>query len=96
MPTVIDWIKKAASKRSIDNRPGVTGGVDAAPAAANDVAQRYANLGEIARGGMGAILKAFDPDLRRTLAMKVALERGAAPVERESKQRHCAWKCRRR
>lgn len=36
---------------------------------------RYQIEGEIARGGMGAILKAFDPDLRRTLAMKVALER---------------------
>lgn len=36
---------------------------------------RYRIDGEIARGGMGAILKAFDPNLRRTLAMKVALER---------------------
>ncbi len=34
---------------------------------------RYQLLGEIARGGMGAILKVWDEDLRRTLAMKVIL-----------------------
>ncbi len=71
MPTVIDWIKKAASKRSIDNRPGVATSPDAAPAAANDVAQRYANLGELARGGMGAIVKVYDREIRRELVMKV-------------------------
>ncbi len=36
---------------------------------------RYRLDGEIARGGMGAILKIRDNDLRRTLAMKVMLER---------------------
>ena len=34
---------------------------------------RYELRGEVARGGMGAILRAWDPDLRRELAMKVAL-----------------------
>ncbi|MCA8976406.1 MAG: protein kinase, partial [Planctomycetes bacterium] len=34
---------------------------------------RYRLLGEIARGGMGAIIKIWDEDLRRTLAMKVVL-----------------------
>lgn len=34
---------------------------------------RYHLLGEVARGGMGAILKVWDSDLRRTLAMKVML-----------------------
>ncbi|MCP3914869.1 MAG: protein kinase [bacterium] len=34
---------------------------------------RYVVKGEIGRGGMGAILKVFDTDLRRMLAMKVAL-----------------------
>ncbi|MSR60867.1 MAG: hypothetical protein EXS08_00275 [Planctomycetes bacterium] len=32
---------------------------------------RYELRGEIARGGMGAILEAYDPSLRRTIAMKV-------------------------
>jgi serine/threonine protein kinase len=36
---------------------------------------RYRIEGEIARGGMGAILEAWDEDLRRRLAMKVALGR---------------------
>jgi WD40 repeat protein/serine/threonine protein kinase len=34
---------------------------------------RYAIRGEVARGGMGAILRVWDEDLRRTLAMKVIL-----------------------
>ena len=34
--------------------------------------RRYEVLGEVARGGMGVILKVWDRDLRRTLAMKVA------------------------
>src|SRR5262249_20380255 len=37
--------------------------------------ERYSNEGEIARGGMGAILKVRDEILRRELAMKVLLER---------------------
>ena len=39
---------------------------------------RYRVAGEIARGGMGAILEVFDEDLRRRLAMKVILERAEA------------------
>ena len=34
---------------------------------------RYVVRGEVARGGMGAILKVFDAELRRNLAMKVLL-----------------------
>ena len=37
---------------------------------------RYELRGEIARGGMGAIIKVWDKTLRRTLAMKVALGKG--------------------
>ncbi len=37
---------------------------------------RYKLEGEVARGGMGAILKVWDEDLRRTLAMKVILGGG--------------------
>jgi formylglycine-generating enzyme required for sulfatase activity/serine/threonine protein kinase len=42
---------------------------------------RYKLQGEIARGGMGAILKIWDEDLRRSLAMKVILGKGDAPTE---------------
>ena len=37
-------------------------------------AGRYQLLGEIGRGGMGAVLKGRDPDLGRDLAVKVLLE----------------------
>lgn len=39
-------------------------------------ASRYRVEGEVARGGMGAILEVVDEDLRRRLAMKVILDRG--------------------
>src|SRR5262245_6645380 len=42
------------------------------PAAKGDI--RYQLHGEIARGGMGAILKGRDPDLNRDLAIKVLLD----------------------
>jgi len=48
---------------------------------------RYRLVGEVARGGMGAILRVWDSDLRRMLAMKVALgsasdaEDGASPLD---------------
>jgi len=38
------------------------------------VSGRYRLEGELARGGMGAILEVFDVDLRRKLAMKVVLD----------------------
>ena len=38
---------------------------------------RYALKGEMARGGMGAILRVWDQDLRRELAMKVVLGKSA-------------------
>jgi serine/threonine-protein kinase len=46
------------------------------PAATPDVRSgRYQLFGEIARGGMGAVLRARDRDLGRELAVKVLLER---------------------
>ena len=39
---------------------------------------RYKLEGEVARGGMGAILRVWDEDLRRHLAMKVIVGRGEA------------------
>ena len=73
--SVLDWMKSVA-RRTIDNRP--TNGAAASafvPSTATtetaEVERRYKNLGEIARGGMGAIVKVQDRDLRRTLVMKV-------------------------
>ena len=39
---------------------------------------RFRIVSEIARGGMGAVFKAWDKDLRRSLALKVALKDGFA------------------
>src|SRR5262245_42561940 len=42
---------------------------------------RYAVLGEIGRGGMGAVLRGRDPDLGRELALKVMLDGSAGRPE---------------
>ncbi len=52
------------------------GGDRAAPSDLSPKGTRYEILGELARGGMGAVLRAFDPQLRRELAMKVILDAG--------------------
>src|SRR5262245_39867275 len=46
-----------------------------------DVRGRYQLVGEIARGGMGAILKGRDVDLGRDIALKVLLETHAGRTE---------------
>jgi tetratricopeptide (TPR) repeat protein/tRNA A-37 threonylcarbamoyl transferase component Bud32 len=53
--------------------PIVRPGSDEVPARPD--AGRYQFFGEIARGGMGAVLKGRDPDLGRELAVKVLLEK---------------------
>lgn len=40
--------------------------------------KRYRLLGKVAEGGMGAILRVWDEELRRTLAMKVVLGKSGA------------------
>jgi serine/threonine-protein kinase len=47
-------------------------------------AGRYRIEGEVARGGMGCVLRAFDPDLERSLAVKALLSkhRGSPEAER--------------
>ncbi|MCP3920589.1 MAG: protein kinase [bacterium] len=46
---------------------------------------RYGIKEEIARGGMGAILRIWDSDLRRTLAMKVMLGKGESKDDADQK-----------
>jgi serine/threonine-protein kinase len=57
---------------------------DAAPPDAPAHAGRCRLLEEVGRGGMGAVLRAFDPDLGRDLAVKVLREefRGRPEMER--------------
>jgi tetratricopeptide (TPR) repeat protein len=46
-------------------------------------AGRYQVIGEIARGGMGIVYRAYDPDIQRPLALKVLLDSGGnSPLER--------------
>ena len=45
---------------------------------------RYEDLGQVGRGGMGVVRRVFDPDIQRTIAMKViADKRGEAPASKE-------------
>ena len=65
---------------------------DEVPAVPEDVVERLAGRrgaygryrlhGEVARGGMGAILKVWDEDLRRNLAMKVVLGKAQTRARR--------------
>ena len=45
---------------------------------------RYAIRGEIARGGMGAVYRAYDPQLDRNVALKVMLDGGLEPCADDS------------
>ncbi|HEX5050901.1 MAG TPA: protein kinase [Planctomycetota bacterium] len=49
---------------------------------------RYVLKGEVARGGMGAILRAFDQDLDRNVAMKVMLGHDEPITAASSEQAH--------
>jgi hypothetical protein len=74
------WRRLAAASEasvvgaSTDDEPG---GSDPIPTTGK--LGRYDVEGEIARGGMGAILRVWDGNLRRNLAMKVILDREAPP-----------------
>ena len=49
--------------------------------------ERYALADEIARGGMGAVLRAVDRDIRREVAMKYLLDQADPPRLRSSRRR---------
>lgn len=65
-------------------------GVEVLPAAPENalVGTRYEPRGEIARGGMGTILEAFDPSLRRTVAVKILRTRPGKPDSPPDRARH--------
>jgi tetratricopeptide (TPR) repeat protein len=63
-----------------ENDPVVWPGSEAMPPK-SAVGDRYQLFGEIARGGMGAVLRARDRDLGRNLAVKVLLEKYASLPE---------------
>jgi serine/threonine protein kinase len=48
--------------------------------------QRYLFVEEVGRGGMGAVLKVFDTDLRRNLAMKVVRSQPVASEEGDAER----------
>lgn|GEM_PF-1086777 len=76
---LMEWIKKA--RRTLDTRPDLAEAATLSPSSSSaasgtargsgDVENLYDNHGEIARGGMGAILRVVDRTLQRTAAMKI-------------------------
>jgi serine/threonine-protein kinase len=62
--------------------PGLAAGTPAGPSAGREeLPERYQVEGEIARGGMGRVLKGTDTELGREIAVKVLLETHAGRTE---------------
>ena len=61
--------------------PTPSAGSPASPESWDLPGGRYHVVGEIARGGMGVVLRAVDADLQRPLAVKVMLARGGREAE---------------
>jgi serine/threonine-protein kinase len=74
LDTIAETIRTVPRVRLRDAAPGEEPSPIVQPAAEADASIRYRIDGEIARGGMGAILKGRDPDLNRDVALKVLRE----------------------
>lgn len=62
--------------QEVDSAPEHSQGLQEAPSDDLDLSgSRFQFLGEIARGGMGSILRVHDPELGRDLALKILLNR---------------------
>src|SRR4051794_9931891 len=59
--------------------------VNGAPTGVPQQIGRYRIEGEIGRGGMGLVFRGRDPDLNRTLAIKVLLDKYAGNAEVEKR-----------
>ena len=70
------WMEDAGSRLRAGDDRGVSEALDARLSALgrrrSDASGRYTVLEAIGRGGMGAVFKVLDNDIRRTLAMKVS------------------------
>ena len=75
---------------SLEPLPEATESIDGRLEQLSAGAARYEIKDEIARGGMGVILKAWDRDLRRSMAMKTLLA-DHAPGEGGSRAKASAW-----
>ena len=62
-----------ASRGSVQTAPDATAQILERLRAHGAKHTRYVQRGEVARGGMGLILRVWDEDLRREMAMKVVL-----------------------
>jgi serine/threonine-protein kinase len=75
-----DFLGSTAASVASSEDPNVTNTKATAPDVVDPSlptqAGRFQLLGEIARGGMGAVLKGHDPDLGRDIAVKVVLPKG--------------------